>query len=48
MLAAAFGAALAGCAQDPRHGQGLTWVEEQAAQRQQLEAQGFPQYTGPN
>lgn len=35
---------LAGCASDPRYSQGLQWVVEQEAERQRLQAQGFPQY----
>jgi hypothetical protein len=41
------GLALAGCAADPRYQHGLEWVEWNEAQKRQLEAQGFPQYTGP-
>jgi hypothetical protein len=39
-------AAIAGCAADPRYKQGLEWVLWNEQQKQQLEAQGFPQYTG--
>lgn len=38
-------AALAGCASDPRYSQGLNWVVGQEAERQRLQAQGFPQYS---
>jgi hypothetical protein len=41
-------ATLAGCASDPRYSQGLQWVQENAAEKQRLEASGFPQYTGSN
>jgi uncharacterized lipoprotein len=39
---------LAGCASDPRYASGLDWVTGQSADRARLEAQGFPQFTGPN
>ena len=39
----AFGA-LAGCASDPRYQQGVEWVVWQEAERQRLQAAGFPQY----
>ncbi len=50
MLFAALIAALtlAGCTSDPRYASGLDWVTGQEADRQRLQAQGFPQYTGPN
>jgi outer membrane biogenesis lipoprotein LolB len=35
---------LAGCASDPRSKQGVEWVTWQDAERQRLQAQGFPQY----
>mgnify|MGYP001565469802 CR=1 FL=1 len=35
---------LTACAAGPRQSQGLTWVVEQQAERQRLQAQGFPQY----
>jgi hypothetical protein len=38
------GAALAGCASDPRYKHGIEWVQWQEAERQRLEAAGFPQY----
>jgi|APFre7841882724_1041349.scaffolds.fasta_scaffold00282_14 hypothetical protein len=41
-------ASLSGCASDPRFSSGLEWIEGQAAERQRLEAMGFPQFTGPN
>jgi hypothetical protein len=47
-LACILAAMLAGCASDPRSGSGLEWVEGQAAERQRLEAMGFPQFTGAN
>lgn len=37
-------ATLAGCASDPRRSTGLQWVVEQQAERDRLEAAGFPQY----
>jgi hypothetical protein len=43
LAAAAFGA-LAGCASDPRYKQGVEWVVWQEAERQRLQAAGFPQY----
>jgi len=36
---------LAGCASDPRYKSGLQWVVDQEAERQRLQAQGFPQYS---
>jgi type IV pilus biogenesis protein CpaD/CtpE len=49
VLLAMFAAALlAGCASDPRFASGLDWVTAQEAERARLQAQGFPQYTGPN
>jgi len=49
LLAAFFTAlALAGCTSDPRYASGLDWVTAQEAERARLNAQGFPQYTGPN
>lgn len=36
--------ALAGCASDPRYKQGVEWVVWQEAERQRLQAAGFPQY----
>jgi hypothetical protein len=38
-------AILGGCASDPRYKMGVTWVEEQEAERRRLQAQGFPQYS---
>jgi outer membrane biogenesis lipoprotein LolB len=35
---------LAGCASDPRYSQGIEWVQWQEAERQRLQAAGFPQY----
>jgi uncharacterized lipoprotein len=35
---------LAGCASDPRYKQGIEWVQFQEAERQRLQAAGFPQY----
>jgi len=35
---------LTACASGPRQSQGLSWVLEQQAERQRLQAQGFPQY----
>ena len=35
---------LGGCASDPRYSQGLEWVQWQEAERQPLQAAGFPQY----
>jgi hypothetical protein len=46
--ACVLGAILGGCASDPRAGKGLQWVEDQAAERQRLDAMGFPQFTGQN
>jgi hypothetical protein len=37
-------ATLAGCASDPRYQQGIEWVQWQEAERQRLQAAGFPQY----
>ena len=34
----------AGCASDPRYKQGIEWVQWQEAERQRLQAAGFPQY----
>jgi hypothetical protein len=36
----------AGCTSDPRYKQGLEWVQWNEAQKKDLEAAGFPQYTG--
>jgi hypothetical protein len=36
---------LGGCASDPRYSQGLEWVQWQEAERQRLQAAGFPQYS---
>ncbi len=38
-------AIVSGCASDPRYRMGVTWVEEQEAERRRLQAQGFPQYS---
>jgi hypothetical protein len=35
---------LGGCASDPRHSQGVEWVQWQEAERHRLQAAGFPQY----
>lgn len=35
---------LGGCASDPRYSQGVEWVQWQEAERQRLQAAGFPQY----
>jgi len=35
---------LGGCASDPRYSQGIEWVQWQEAERQRLQAAGFPQY----
>ncbi len=35
---------IAGCASDPRYRQGVEWVQWQEAERQRLQAAGFPQY----
>jgi len=43
MALVAFGI-LGGCASDPRYSQGLEWVQWQEAERQRLQAAGFPQY----
>lgn len=48
LLAVLAGLTLAGCASDPRYASGLDWVTGQASDRTRLEAQGFPQFTGPN
>ncbi len=42
---AAVVATLAGCASDPRYGQGMQWVVDQQAERTRLQSQGFPQYS---
>jgi hypothetical protein len=34
-----------GCASDPRYKYGVQWVTEQQAERDRLEAAGFPQYS---
>ncbi len=47
-LALAAAAWLTACASDPRAASGPNWIAEQAAERARLEAQGFPQFTGPN
>lgn len=39
---------LAGCASGPQSGEAVKWVSENEAQRQRLEADGFPQYIGGN
>jgi hypothetical protein len=39
-------ALVAGCASDPRYQQGLEWVLWNETQKKDLEAAGFPQYTG--
>lgn len=44
VLFALFVAGLAGCAADPRYKHGLEWVQWQEAERQRLQAAGFPQY----
>jgi hypothetical protein len=41
------GAALAGCASDPRYKQGLEWVQWNEQEKKRLNAQGFPQYSWP-
>jgi hypothetical protein len=38
---------LSGCASDPRYKEGIAWVQWQEAERQRLEAAGFPQYSWP-
>jgi uncharacterized lipoprotein len=38
--------ALAGCASDPRYGQGVEWVQWQEAEKKRLDDAGFPQYSG--
>lgn len=35
---------LGGCASDPCYRQGVEWVQWQEAERQRLQAAGFPQY----
>ena len=35
---------LSGCASDPRYKEGIAWVQWQEAERQRLQAAGFPQY----
>jgi uncharacterized lipoprotein len=47
VLLSLLAAGLAGCASDPRYKQGLEWVQWQEAERQRLEAAGFPQYSWP-
>jgi hypothetical protein len=37
-------ATLGGCASDPRYKHGIEWVQWQEAERQRLQAAGFPQY----
>lgn len=44
MLLACIGATLAGCASDPRHRDGLSWVQSNEAEKARLQAAGFPQY----
>jgi hypothetical protein len=46
LLAAIALATIAGCAADPRYKMGQQWVVEQGAERERLQAQGFPQYSG--
>jgi outer membrane biogenesis lipoprotein LolB len=35
---------LSGCASDPRYKEGIAWVQWQEAEKQRLQAAGFPQY----